>query len=106
MIFFVYSILYFSLDNSYLVEVESFNRTSIFLRVSHIREPGENAALQRSAMFIENVIPTFLHSRGVLCAAPTYRSAGAGMLVGNVAINILLRWSKEGFRFVRCVLIW
>ena len=35
----------------------------------------------------------------------TYRSAGAEMSVDNVAINILLRWSKEGFRFVRCPLI-
>ncbi len=72
-----------------------------FLWVSHIRETGENAALQRSAMFIENGIPTFLHSSGVLCASPTYRSAGAEVSVCNVAINILLRWSKEGFRYVR-----
>ena len=57
-------------------------------------------------MFIENGIPTFLHASGVLCVAPTYRSAGAEVSVDNAAINILLRWSKESFRYVRCVLIW
>ena len=34
----------------------------------------------------------------------TYRSARAEMSVDNVAIYILLRWSKEGFRFDRCML--
>ena len=43
--------------------------------------------------------------RSAMCSDPTYRSAGAEMSVDNAAINILLRWSKEDFHFMRCVLI-
>jgi len=47
-----------------------------------------------------------LHSSGVLCVSfTTDRSAGAEMTVNTVAINILLRWSKEGFCFMCCVRI-
>ncbi len=41
-----------------------------------------------------------LHSSGVLCVMPTYRSAGAEASVCPAAIDILLRWSKEVFCMV------
>ncbi len=40
-----------------------------------------------------------------MCDVATDRSAGAEMSVRTVAIYTLLRWSKEGFRFVRYALI-
>ncbi len=40
-----------------------------------------------------------------MCNNLTYRSDGAEMSVRTVAINILLRWSKEGFHFIRYTLI-
>ena len=57
-------------------------------------------------MFIENGMAYSRTPAECYVSEVTDRSAGADMSVHNVAINILLRWSKESFRFVCCVLIW
>ena len=57
-------------------------------------------------MFIENGMAYSSTPAECYVSEVTDRSAGADMSVHNVATNILLRWSKESFRFVRCVLIW
>ena len=60
--------------------------------------------LQRSAMSIENEIVKVLHSSGVLCVLSHGPHLPRGGLCRIAAINILHLRSKEGFRFVRCML--
>jgi len=54
------------------------------------------AALQRSAMSIENVMPHSCTPAECYVSEITCRSAGADISVHKVAINILLRLNKEG----------
>ena len=82
-----------------------FNGKSIFLRVRISMKHSENTALQRSAMSIENGMPHSRTPAECYVSEITYRSDGAEMSVHIVAINILLRWSKESFHFVCRVLI-
>ncbi len=67
-------------------------------------KPAKNAARQWSAMSIENGMCPCLHASGVLCVEP-HTAPLERYEVHNVAINILLRWNKEGFCFVHGVLI-
>ena len=109
-------IIYYSLDNSCLVGVE-FQREVYFLRVSHISETLRKYRTPAECYVYRKRYTTFSHSSGVLCVENhiplrqingmnvLMTFPGAEMSVHHVAINILLRWSKEGFHFVCRVLI-
>ncbi len=90
--------------------VEFSTETLFFCEFLILGQPYENAALQRSAMCAELDHIPLRRINGMNHAACQKRMLlmtfpGAEMAVYTIAINILLHWSKEGFRFVCCVRI-